>query len=194
MNRFFGIMLIVSTLGFSWLGMMAVHELGHVLAAWTSGGIVAHVDLHPLGLSHTRLAANPCPLYVTWGGPLLGCLIPLGLLGLVRLFAREYVYLAAFFAGFCLVANGSYLAGGALYGGNTLDDGAVILQSGGALWQLLLFALAAVSAGLWMLNGLGKHFGLDNDQTPVQVDRKAAIGTAVALLAVIVIEILAAGL
>lgn len=194
MNRFFQILLIVSALGFSWLGMMAVHELGHVLAAWIGGGVVAHVDLHPLGLSHTRLAANPCPLLFTWGGPVLGCLIPLALLVLVRLLAREYAYLAAFFAGFCLIANGAYLAGGAFYGGNTLDDGAVILNNGGALWQLLLFGLVTVSAGLWMLNGLGKHFGLGKDQTTRQVDRTAAIGTAIALLSVVVIEIVIAGL
>ena len=157
-NRFFQIMLIVSALGFSWLGMMAVHEFGHVLAAWTSGGVVAHVDLHPLGLSHTRLTANPCPLWVTWGGPLLGCLVPLAILGLVRIAARDYTYLATFFAGFCLIANGAYLAGGAVYGGNTLDDGAVILNHGGKLWQLLLFALATIPAGLWMLNGLRQTF------------------------------------
>ncbi len=186
-------MLIVSVLGFSWLGMMAVHELGHVLAAWGSGGVVARVDLHPLGLSHTRLVANPCPLWVVWGGPVLGCLIPLVPLVLVRLFAREYVYLARFFAGFCLIANGAYLAGGAVYGGNTLDDGAVILNNGGALWQLLLFAAATVPAGLWMLNGLGKYFGLGNERSPGGVDRRVAIGAAVALVALVVIEILFAG-
>lgn len=192
MNRFFQITLIVSALGFSWLGMMAVHECGHVLAAWTSGGVVAHVDLHPLGFSRTQLTTNPCPLWVTWGGPLLGCLVPLAILVLVRITARDYTYLATFFAGFCLIANGAYLAGGAIYGGNTLDDGAVILNNGGAIWQLLLFAAITVSAGLWMLNGLGKHFGLGNDRSPDGVDHKAAIGTAVAFVVVVVIELLAA--
>jgi hypothetical protein len=37
MRRVHQIVLIVSTLVFSWLGMMAVHEAGHVLAAWLTG-------------------------------------------------------------------------------------------------------------------------------------------------------------
>lgn len=183
-------MLIVSVLGFSWLGMMAVHELGHVLAAWSSDGKVSQVYLPPLGFSHTRLEANPCPLWVAWGGPVLGCIIPFVPLGLVRLFAKEYTYLPRFFAGFCLIANGAYLAGGAVYGGNDLDDGSVILNNGGAIWQLLLFSTITIPTGLWMLNGLGKYFGLGNEQSPGEVDRKAAIGTAIALMIVVLTEIL----
>ena len=48
MNRFFQILLISSTLAFSWLGMMAVHELGHVTHLALSGGTVEKVVLHPL--------------------------------------------------------------------------------------------------------------------------------------------------
>ena len=36
-GRFFQLTLIASILRLSWLGMMIVHELGHVLAAWVSG-------------------------------------------------------------------------------------------------------------------------------------------------------------
>ena len=194
MNRFFQVLLIASTAGLSWLGMMAVHELGHVLAAWTSGGVVERIDLHPLVLSHTMLAANPCPLYVAWGGPILGCLFPLALLGIVKLFAKPYDYLAAFFAGFCLVANGAYLGGGTFSGGNaldgnTLDDGAVILNSGGEVWQLLLFALLTVPSGLWLLNGLGKHFGLVKGASRGKVDHKAAVVVAVVFSAVVCSEL-----
>ncbi len=189
MNRFFQVLLILSIVALSSLGMMAVHEFGHVLAAWTSGGSVQHVYLHPLALSHTVLAVNPSPLYVVWGGPVFGCLIPLLLLGCVRIFAQPYTYLAAFFAGFCLIANGAYLAGEVFYGGNTLDDGAVILKQGGAVWQLLLFTLATVAFGLWMLNGLGKHFGLSKDESRGTVDRNLAIVIAVILFLVICLEL-----
>lgn len=189
MDRFFQVMLIASTLLLSWLGMMAVHEFGHALAAWTSGGSVERVYLHPLAFSHTILAANPSPLYVVWGGPLLGCLIPLLLLVCVRLLAKPYTYLATFFAGFCLIANGGYLLGGIFYGGNTLDDGAVILKLGGAVWQLLLFSLLTIPAGLWLLNDLGKHFGLSKDKNRETVDHKAAIVIAAMLLLLILIEL-----
>lgn len=189
MNRLFQVLLIASTVGISWLVMMAVHEFGHVLAAWTSGGSVQRIDLHPLGLSHTMLAVNPCPLYVVWGGPIVGCLLPLALLGIVKFFAKPYDYLAAFFAGFCLIANGAYLAGGIFSGGNTLDDGAVIINNGGAVWQLLLFALLTVPSGLLMLNGLGKHFGLGMGEQRGKVDRKTAVAVAVVFSTVVCIEL-----
>jgi hypothetical protein len=52
-----------------WLLMQAVHELGHVLAAWATGGTVRKVVLLPWAFSQTQLAANPEPLVVAWGGP-----------------------------------------------------------------------------------------------------------------------------
>src|SRR5262249_34871163 len=68
--------LIVSTLVASWLGMQAVHELGHVLGAWLTGGRVARVVLHPLTISRTDLGHNPSPLAVVWAGPVFGALAP----------------------------------------------------------------------------------------------------------------------
>ncbi len=57
--------------------MMAVHEFGHVLGAWYTGGTVRKVVLHPLTISRTDLVHNPDPLVVAWAGPLLGELLPL---------------------------------------------------------------------------------------------------------------------
>src|SRR5260221_4916233 len=54
-SRFHQIILIVSTLLGSWLGMQAVHELGHVIGAWLTGGQVSQVVLHPLTISRTHL-------------------------------------------------------------------------------------------------------------------------------------------
>ena len=58
--------LMASTLLGSWLGMQAVHELGHVFGAWLTGGRVQQVVLHPLTISRTDLAENPSPLVVVW--------------------------------------------------------------------------------------------------------------------------------
>jgi len=69
--------LILSMLAGSWLGMQAVHELGHVLGALMTGGRVARVVLHPTTISRTELVTNPSPLIVVWGGPVFGALAPL---------------------------------------------------------------------------------------------------------------------
>lgn len=178
MDRLFQTLLIVSTLGFSWLAMMAVHELGHVLHALASGGTVSGVVLHPLAISRTDYASNPHPLFVAWGGAAWGSLLPLGLLGLVHLAARRYAYLARFFAGFCLIANGAYLAAGSFFPGGG-DDAGVLLRHGAAPWQLIAFGTPAAAAGLYLWNGLGPSFGLGEQQG--RVDRRAAVGVAVAL-------------
>ena len=66
MDRTNQLVLIASTVLLSWLGMMAVHEFGHVLGAWITGGRVERVVLHPLRFSRTDLAHNPSPMFVVW--------------------------------------------------------------------------------------------------------------------------------
>ena len=43
-DRMHQVVLIVSAVASSWLGMQAVHEFGHVLAAWCTGGRVARFE------------------------------------------------------------------------------------------------------------------------------------------------------
>jgi hypothetical protein len=76
MQRPHQVVLITSTLLASWLGMQAVHELGHVLGAWLTGGRVTAVVLNPLTISRTDLAENPQPLFVVWAGPAFGVVFP----------------------------------------------------------------------------------------------------------------------
>ena len=76
-NRLHQFVLIVSVLIGSWLGMQAVHETGHALAGWLTGGRVARVVLWPLSISRTDLAENPHPLAVVWAGPMFGVVTPL---------------------------------------------------------------------------------------------------------------------
>ena len=90
----------------SWLGMQAIHELGHVVAAWLTGGEVVRVVIHPLAISRTDVTPNPAPLIVAWGGPIVGAAVPLLVLVATRCWRRgswtsKY---ADFFAGFDLMA------------------------------------------------------------------------------------------
>jgi Peptidase M50B-like len=149
--------LIGSFLPLSWLGMQAVHECGHVLGAWLTGGAVAKVVLHPLTISYTQYSANPHPLVTVWAGPLGGILIPLALWGCAAGFRFPGAYLFRFFAGFCLVANGAYIALGSFA---RIGDAGVMLDKGAAAWQLWLFGVLAVPLGLWLWHGQGKYFGV----------------------------------
>jgi len=116
--------------------MMAVHEFGHVVGALTTGGSVERVVLHPLTISRTDVAPNPRPAIVVWLGPILGCVVPAIGWWLVP---RRYAItrqIALFFAGFCLLANGAYIAIGSF---DRVGDCGVMLKHGSPLWTLLLF-------------------------------------------------------
>jgi hypothetical protein len=157
MKRLPQIILIVSTVLGSWLGMQAVHEFGHVLGAWATGGRVARVILHPLTISRTDLAVNPHPLVVAWAGPLVGVLAPLLLWGLAAALRLTGAFVLRFFAGFCLIANGVYVAVGSFRG---LGDAGDMLRHGASAWQLWLFGLLTVPIGLWLWHRQGRFFGL----------------------------------
>jgi hypothetical protein len=94
----------------SFLGMEIVHEFGHVLNAIATGGRVVAVEIPLIGTSQTLVAPNPQELFEIMGGPLWGILIPLLACGLARYFTDRVPETLKFFAGFCLIANGAYLA------------------------------------------------------------------------------------
>ena len=159
--------LIVSTVIGSWLGMQAVHELGHVVGAWATQGRVAKIVLHPLTISRTDLAENPRPLLVVWAGPVLGSLLPLAVWAALAKLRLRGAFLARFFAGFCLIANGAYIAGGSFA---RVGDCGEMLRHGSPIWTLWLFGAITVPAGLFLWHGQGRHFGLADAQGHVDTD------------------------
>jgi hypothetical protein len=149
--------LIVSTLLNSWLGMQAIHELGHVGGAWLTGGTVKQVVLHPLTISRTDLGDNPAPLAVVWSGPLVGVLLPL-LIWLLSAAAKiPGSFVLRFFAGLCLIANGLYIGLGSFCG---IGDCGEMLRHGSQIWHLWLFGIITIPAGFWLWHGQGANFGL----------------------------------
>jgi len=184
MQRLNQFIFVVSLLALSWFGMMAVHEMGHVLGALVSGGNVERVVLHPLTISRTDVAPNPNPLTVVWLGPMLGCVLPLVAVMLVPkqfTFARRT---AMFFAGFCLLANGAYIAAGSI---DKVGDCGEMLKHGSPLWTLLLFGATTIPAGLYLWHRIGSaqeflvNPGLVDAKTAWSFLSIAALGFAIAI-------------
>jgi hypothetical protein len=178
------IILIGSLLGASWLGMQIVHELGHVLGAWATGGTVVHVELKPWTISRTGVSPNPQPLVEIWAGPVIGVLLPATLWLAARVARLSWDYLLRFFAGFCLVANGCYIGCGVFL---PVGDAADILRLSPARWPLGLFGIVTVVSGLALWNGLGERFRLGNAHG--QVDRRHAVVCAAILIAIVAAEV-----
>ena len=157
MKRRHQIILIGSLFPLCWLAFMSVHEMGHVWGAIASGGTVSKVVVHPLSISRTDVSPNPVPLVTVWAGPIVGTVLPLIVWSLTRWFAIRIEYLARFFAGFCLVANGAYVAFGYL---EPVGDAKVMINMGTPGWCLLLFGAVTVPVGFLLWNGTGPMFGL----------------------------------
>lgn len=157
MNRFFQTILILSTTLNCWLGMMIVHELGHVLAGSLTGGEVSKVVVHPFSISRTDVKPNPKPLTVVWAGPVLGVLLPTCIWLVLEKMKLSFAFLFRFFAGFCLIANGAYLGVGSF---DSIGDAGDIQKFGSPIWMLWLFGLITIPLGFRLWHGLGEKFGL----------------------------------
>lgn len=181
MHRLRLLLFVVSLTGLSWLGMMAFHEMGHVLAAVATGGKVDKVVLHPLAISRTDVSPNPWPAVVVWGGPLMGVAVPLGLLGVTPrswLWARRSSW---FFAGFCLIANGAYIGIGSFWG---IGDCGEMLRTRTPQWVMVGFGAITISVGFWLWHHLGslRELWQNNESVPPRV----VWGTLFMLLAAII--------
>lgn len=181
-NRFYQILFYLSLALIFWLAMMGIHELGHVIGAILTGGSVSQVVLHPLAISRTDLTDNPCPAIVVWAGPLLGVLIPLILLFVVRGLGWSQTGIFQSFAGFCLIANGAYIAGGSWEG---IGDCGVMLHSGTPLWMMWLFGLLTIPAGFFLWHQLGSLQELI--QKPERISVRSAWTIFVLLISLIVL-------
>ena len=162
--------------------MQAIHESGHVLGAWLTGGQVTRVVLHPLTISRTDLAENPHPLLVVWAGPMVGIVAPLILWAIAYALRLNLAFLLRFFAGFGLLANGLYIGLGSF---NHIGDCGEMLRHGSQLWHLWLFGLLTAPAGLLLWHRQGHHFGFGSANG--QVSPGLAYGTLATCIALIVL-------
>ena len=176
------IILIGSTILVCWLGVQAVHELGHVLGAWSTGGDVSRVVLHPLTISRTDLSHNPRPGVVVWAGPVVGVVLPTILWQIANVLRMPATFVLRFFAGFCLLANGLYIGLGSFA---SVGDCGEMLRHGASMWQLWLFGLATAPMGLLLWHGQGKHFGIGPTAEPI--DSRVVIGTFLAAVALLIL-------
>lgn len=166
--------------------MQVFHELGHVTAAIATGGTVTNLVLHPLSISRIDVAPNPLPLVVGWAGPCLGCFVPV----LITTAVRQNVLrmLAEFFAGFCLLANGAYVAFGSI---DRIGDCEVLLRHGSPHWLLILFGSTVMFLGAAIWHQLGSVSQLF--QRPEQIPEQATQAGVLALLGTVLVLAVVSG-
>ncbi|HAI10590.1 MAG TPA: hypothetical protein DCM28_02725 [Phycisphaerales bacterium] len=151
------LMMLIGLCIANWLAMMLIHELGHILGALVTGGQVNQLIWHPLVLSRTDVLPNPSPLIVVWAGPLLGVILPIIITALTRWLYRPACYIAVFFTGFCLLANGLYLGLGWI---DQIGDAGTMQTHGTPIWIMICFGLLCIPSGLYLWHRVSQQVGL----------------------------------
>lgn len=151
------LMMIVGLCIFSWLVMMLVHELGHVLGALITDGHIVEVVWHPLVFSYTDVHPNPSALLVVWAGPVMGVLLPALATLLTGWLYRRVCYLTEFFTGFCFLANGLYIGLGWI---DRVGDTGTMYTYGTPNWVMFSFGLICVPTGLYLWHRVSRQVGL----------------------------------
>lgn len=136
--RTFSQLVILSLL--SWCVMTFTHELGHLLAGWSTGGTLREADLLPWHLPHSRFEPDPIPLATLWGGPILGAAIPLAVAAACSTSHTRFI------ASFCLLANGIYLAAAWIWPDRWLDTSR-LLDAGAPPATIAIFCAATIPNG-----------------------------------------------
>jgi hypothetical protein len=179
------VLFIASLLIASWLWFQIVHELGHVVGALATSGQVTKVVLHPLAISRTDVQGSSQPLAVIWAGPIIGSLLPVFVWISAAALKWSAAFLLRFFAGACLVANGTYLFAGSFDGVGDCGD---LLRHGAPLWTLWLFGLITMPAGLLLWNKQGAGFGFGKNAKPISA--KLVYATAAFAVTTIIGELI----
>lgn len=136
-RRFFRLLL---WLGVSWTVMAWTHEGGHIVGGWLMGGHLQYAELRPWLLPYSHFEPDPQPLVTLWAGPIFGAVVPWRIALMVpRVHTR-------FIAGFCLLANGAYLATAA-YAGDALLDTTKLLAAGAWSVSIGMYCLITITVG-----------------------------------------------
>lgn len=183
LHRIQQVIFVIALLLLSWLALQAIHELGHVIGAAMTGGSVTRVVLHPLQISRTDVVPNPQPAVVVWLGPLVGSLLPLGVLCLMPRSLTSTRTILQFFAGLCLIANGAYIGGGSSQG---IGDCGQMARTGTPIWVMLVFGLSTVSLGLVLWHQMGSLARFT--QEPQLVTARMTITVLIILLLTVLVE------
>jgi len=137
---------IFGSSAFGWVFGTGLHELGHAVSMWITGGVVNRITLTPFSWSYTYYGSPPkYPQFTTWSGVLLGSFF--GLLILLWIRNKNSPY----FVPFLYLGIAPMLQSGGYYFIDTFitkrGDAASLIQAGVPIYYVLGAGLALAFLG-----------------------------------------------
>ena len=141
-------LLLLWSFVFGYNASTVLHELGHAIAYWITGGTVRRIIIHPFSWSYCIPGSvSEYPSFTTWGGVVFGTIMGLMLVALVWRWRGPYVILVIITGVVSCIHNGGYL----IYDCLTASDGdATILISYGTS-KLLIIVVGLFMMGIGLI-------------------------------------------
>lgn len=142
----------------------AIHELGHAIGTWITGGDVYRIYLHPFLPGHCYHSETVHPGITTWAGALFSVCV--GMILIIALWRRRAPRFAPFFAigVFSLLGNGSYFIVGLLsrFG----DPWYIVRRLGASAAGPISFGIISIGIGVVVCAlSLGPVFGIGRQES-----------------------------
>ncbi len=147
---------------FAWVVIVTLHELGHAIAMWVTGGKVSRIEITPLSWSYTYYGTSPkYPLFTTASGAGIGIL--LAMIFLVLTWKLSSLYAAPFY----FVGAGAFLQNGGYYMSDLLlhtggDASSLVAHSAALRLPLLILSILVLLPGLFLAIRLLPMIGISS--------------------------------
>ncbi len=152
-----GALLLLGSFAFGYNVATALHELGHVFAAWATGGTVQSLYLHPFTTSYTSIHPDPSPLLTHAAGVIVAPLAGLVCIALARRVEGAYT-VPLYTAGVATFAtSGIYLVVGTWAG---VGDARMLVDLGMPALGLMLIGAGLIAAAVRLAPGVVSLLGL----------------------------------
>jgi len=176
-------LVLLGSFAFAYNVVVVLHEIGHVVAAWASGGKPHSLRLHPFSTSSVEVVPDPRPLVTHAAGVVAPPLVGLALLRALRAIRTTPLRLPLLvIPSVACASSGLYLLVGITL---EVGDAAVLSQGGIPRAVLIATGLGCIFASALLVRRPLALLGLDGGSTPLQRAVILGGGVGTYLLAIV---------
>jgi hypothetical protein len=174
--------LLFGSFAFAYNVVVVLHEIGHVVGAWLTGGQTHSLVVHPFSTSSVEVNPDPRPLVTHIAGILAPPLVGLALFRGLRPFLSPALLPLLLVPSIAWASSGLYLlVGAALQAGDAL----VLMQQGVPRTLLFAAGVACVPVSAHLAQRLFPLLGLDRGSPPARRVVVLGGGVGTYLLAIV---------